>query len=90
MARWVAAPLAAPPAVAEGAEVYAGQLVGEVGRSGNAEGGGPHLHYEIRVEGEPIDPMPWLYGTGDDRVEAAPRSFYTTEAPEWSDCATRA
>ena len=37
-----------PSGIAMGARVLAGQLVGWRGDSGNAEGTGPHLHFELR------------------------------------------
>src|SRR5687768_11354347 len=37
-----------PSGIAVGARVLAGQLVGWRGDSGNAEGTGPHLHFELR------------------------------------------
>jgi murein DD-endopeptidase MepM/ murein hydrolase activator NlpD len=40
--------------VGEGDTVERGAQVGEVGRSGNATG--YHLHYELRYEGQPVDP----------------------------------
>jgi murein DD-endopeptidase MepM/ murein hydrolase activator NlpD len=44
--------------VKEGQEVKAGQVLGEVGAPGLAEvGQGPHLHFEVRVQGEPRDPQ---------------------------------
>ena len=37
-----------PAGIASGSRVVAGQLVGWVGDSGNAESTGPHLHFELR------------------------------------------
>jgi hypothetical protein len=45
-------------AVAPGQAVARGQVVGRVGSTGYATG--PHLHLEVRVGGDPVDPAPWL------------------------------
>lgn len=49
-------------AVAEGAEVQPGQQIGYVGDTGNTTG--PHLHFEVRLNDEPIDPVPFMAGKG--------------------------
>jgi murein DD-endopeptidase MepM/ murein hydrolase activator NlpD len=46
--------------VDEGERVEAGEVIGEVGKSGNASG--PHLHYEVIRNGTPVDPRPFMDG----------------------------
>lgn len=48
------------PGVELGAFVSAGQLIGYVGDSGNAERSGSHTHFELRVDGVAVDPYPLL------------------------------
>ena len=41
--------------IANGARIRAGDRIGSVGATGLVSG--PNLHYEVRVDGRPIDPM---------------------------------
>jgi murein DD-endopeptidase MepM/ murein hydrolase activator NlpD len=45
-------------AVRPGDGVAAGQVLGHVGATGMVTG--PHLHWEVRVRGVPVEPMQWL------------------------------
>jgi murein DD-endopeptidase MepM/ murein hydrolase activator NlpD len=48
------------PGIAEGAMVHAGDLIGYVGDSGNAEWTGSHTHFELSFEGKVVDPYDLL------------------------------
>ena len=48
------------PGVEEGVFVRAGQQIGYVGDSGNAEWTGSHTHFELELDGRSVDPGPYL------------------------------
>lgn len=46
--------------IVDGSLVTTGQLIGWVGDSGNATENHPHLHFELRKDGDPMDPYVYL------------------------------
>ncbi|MDG4804760.1 M23 family metallopeptidase [Micromonospora sp. WMMD980] len=50
--------------VKEGQQVKAGDQLGLVGNTGHSYGS--HLHLEVHVNGQPLDPVPWLVDRGVD------------------------
>ena len=49
-------------AVVEGQEVRRGEQIGAVGSTGRVTA--PHLHYEVRIGGAPVNPHPYLARAG--------------------------
>ena len=58
------------PGLAEGQAVRAGETIGTVGSTGNADPAGPHLHFAVNLmraserwyQGKPVNPYPLLVG----------------------------
>lgn len=48
--------------VEAGQQVRKGDIIGYVGSTGRSTG--PHLHYEVRIAGEAVNPVPYLNGGG--------------------------
>ena len=46
--------------VQTGQQVRQGQVIGRVGTTGASTGN--HLHFEVRMDGTPVNPLPWLPG----------------------------
>ena len=47
--------------VAAGQRVHKGDVIGYIGTTGRSTG--PHLHYEVRVAGAAVNPIPYMHGT---------------------------
>ncbi|MFN3752326.1 MAG: M23 family metallopeptidase [Thiobacillus sp.] len=65
-----------------GRAVAQGQVIGYVGATGTATG--PHLHYEIRIAGQPQNPMA-VKLPGSPPLAAAQRARFLEQTAAWSD-----
>ncbi len=71
--------LTVAPGIEEGARVKGGQLIGWVGDSGNAEGTTTHTHFELRVNGQAINPYTALMEAFErDRLREEELSRHTS------------
>jgi len=69
-----------------GQKVNVGEVVGLEGTSGQSTG--PHLHFEIRINGKPTEPMAWMknkgvtLGTGPNTTDVKPPQDSTQPTEE--------
>jgi len=56
--------------VQNGADVKQGQLIGYTNDTGNSTG--PHIHFELRINGIPTNPAPYLVESVDDMIVIIP------------------
>jgi len=55
--------------VANGQHVRKGEIIGYVGTTGRSTG--PHLHYEVRVAGVAVNPVPYMQSSDNAVTYAA-------------------
>lgn len=58
--------------VRDGQQVTAGEVIGAVGGTGRVTG--PHLHFEVRVNGDALNPLSWLQAHGVDPTKPTTRT----------------
>ena len=72
--------------VALGDHVTAGQVIGQMGSTGASTGA--HLHFQMEIRGEPVDPLPYVVGekskgTEGNHTDSIPAEW-ASESVEWA------
>lgn len=57
------------PGIIAGARIVQGRQIGEVGTTGRSTG--PHLHYEVHIDGQPTDPLALQMGKSSEALTGA-------------------
>lgn len=65
-----------------GDSVAAGQIIGQMGSTGYSTGA--HLHFQLEIYGEPVDPLPFLLGE-EDIPEEIPAEEMDNIPAEWAE-----
>ena len=65
-----------------GDSVTAGQVIGQMGSTGYSTGA--HLHFQLEIYGEPVDPQPFLLGE-EDIPEEIPTEEMDNIPAEWAE-----
>ena len=65
-----------------GDSVTAGQVIGQMGSTGYSTGA--HLHFQLEIYGEPVDPLPFLLGE-EDIPEEIPAEEMDNVPAEWAE-----
>ena len=67
--------------ITPGTRVEAGQLIGTVGRTGNATA--PHLHFELRINNMPVNPLP-MFHPNEARATVNPNPLFIRHNGAWT------
>ena len=65
-----------------GDSVTAGQVIGQMGSTGYSTGA--HLHFQLEIYGEPVDPLPFLLGE-EEIPEEIPTEEMDNVPAEWAE-----